>query len=128
MLLPQYNNDMKIKDILTMDRVVYCTSVKSKKKAIELIAQTYAYSLPQLNPNEIFDNIIERERLGSTAIGHGVALPHCRLENLQEAVGCFILLRNGIQFDAQDKEPVSMLFSLLVPSDAQEVHLHLLGE
>ena len=119
---------MKIKDILTLDRVVYNATVKSKKKAFELIAQTFAYTAPQLNPNDIFDNLVERERLGTTAIEHGVALPHCRLENLPEAMGCFILLKNGIDFDAQDKIPVRMLFSLLVPSEAQEVHLHLLGE
>lgn len=128
MLSTKNNLIMKIKDILTLDRVVFSATVKSKKKAFELIGQTIAYSCPQLNPNEIFDNLIERERLGSTAIDHGCALPHCRLEHLQDALGCFVLLKNEIDFDSHDHIPVKMLFALIVPIEAQEMHLHLLGE
>lgn len=126
--LKQNSLTMKIKDILTLDRVVYNAHVKSKKKAFELIAETVAYSCPQFNAHTIFDNLIERERLGSTAIGHSVALPHCRLDSLQDALGCFILLKNGIDFGATDGVPVRLMFSLLVPQEALEVHLHLLGE
>lgn len=129
-MLPLKQNPltMKIKDILTLDRVVFNAQVKSKKKAFELIAETIAYTSPQLNAHTIFDNLIERERLGSTAIGHSVALPHCRMDALQEAKGCFILLKNGVDFAATDGIEVRMLFSLLVPQEALEVHLHLLGE
>lgn len=116
-----------IRDILTVDRTIPIATVNSKKKALELIADTFAMSVPRLNAHNIFDGLVERERLGSTSIGHGVAIPHCRLEETEQALGCFILLKEGIDFDAEDHLRVDLLFSLLVPMDAHEDHLELLA-
>ncbi|MBN9288418.1 MAG: hypothetical protein BGO43_14240 [Gammaproteobacteria bacterium 39-13] len=118
---------IELRDILTLDRIVFSATVQSKKKALELIADTISLSVPSLRTHDIFDGLVERERLGSTAIGHGVAIPHCRLNETDKALGCFILLKEGVDFDAEDHLKVDMLFSLIVPMDAQEVHLELLA-
>ncbi|MBS0290140.1 MAG: PTS sugar transporter subunit IIA [Proteobacteria bacterium] len=116
-----------LSDVLTLNRVVSPGIVHSKKKAFELIADTFCLSIPTLNAHHIFDGLVERERLGSTAIGYGVAIPHCRLKKIDQALGCFILLKDGIDFDAEDHLQVDLLFSLVVPQAAQEIHLELLA-
>jgi len=70
---------------------------------------------------------LERERLGSTGLGHGIALPHARMAHVQRAVGAFIRLREGVGFDAIDDRPVDLAFALLVPQEATEEHLQLLA-
>ena len=117
---------LQVRDILSLERTVFSAPVNSKKKALEMIADTVALTVPSLRKHDIFDGLIARERLGSTAVGHGVALPHCRLRT-EEVIGCFILLKEGIDFDAQDGEPVDLLFALLVPLDADKSHLDLLA-
>ncbi len=116
-----------IRDILTLDRTVSAAIVHSKKKALEFVADTISLSVPSLTGHDIFDGLVERERLGSTAIGHGCAIPHCRLNETEQALGCFVLLKKGIDFDAEDHIQVDMLFSLIVPMEAQEQHLELLA-
>ncbi len=118
---------IQLSDILTLDRIVYSAIVHSKKKALEYTADTCCLSIPSLNAHDIFDGLVERERLGSTAIGHGVAIPHCRLEAAEHAIGCFMLLKEGIDFDAEDHMQVDLIFSLIVPFEAQEMHLELLA-
>lgn len=117
---------LSIPEILTIERTFVVTSVPSKKKAFELIAQTFALSAPSLEATHIFDQLVARERLGSTAIGHGVAIPHCRLPILH-AMGCFILLKEGLPLNAPDNIPVNMFFALAVPLEATDSHLALLA-
>jgi PTS system nitrogen regulatory IIA component len=76
----------------------------------------------------VFDSLLARERLGSTGLGQGVAIPHGRIKGLKEAVGAFIRLAQPIPFDAPDVEPVSLAFVLLVPEKATEKHLQILSE
>ena len=76
----------------------------------------------------MFDHLLERERLGSTGLGHGIALPHARIPQLERAVGAFVQLRTGVNFDAIDDLPVDLAFGLLVPQDATEAHLQLLAK
>lgn len=118
---------LHIKDILTLDRTLYLVSVKSKKKAFELIADTMSESDPALSSHDIFDKLIDRERLGSTSIGHGVAIPHARIDSLKSPIGCFLYLKDGIDFDAGAHPPVNMIFTLAVPTDAVSEHIELLG-
>src|SRR5471030_541154 len=99
---------IQIRDILTLDRTVSSAIVHSKKKAFEFIADTICLSVPTLTSHDIFDGLVERERLGSTAIGHGCALPHCRLKETEQALGCFVLLKQGIDFDSEDHLQVDM--------------------
>jgi PTS system nitrogen regulatory IIA component len=76
----------------------------------------------------VFDSLFAREKLGSTGLGQGIAIPHGRIKGLREAVGAFIRLGTPVQFDAPDGKPVSLLFVLLVPEQATEHHLQILSE
>lgn len=80
-----------------------------------------------MTEDEIFESLIERERLGSTGLGHGVAIPHARLKGREEAIGAFLKLDTGIDFDAIDQQPVDLVFALLVPEHYTDEHLHILA-
>ena len=100
----------------------------SKKKVLEFIAQLVAQHFPFLDENALFTNLVCRERLGSTGIGQGIAIPHCRLENCDRVIGALITLAEKIPFDAIDNEPVDLLFVLIVPQEATSEHLDLLSQ
>ena len=70
--------------------------------------------------NTLFNNLVCRERLGSTGIGQGIAIPHCRLENCDRVIGALITLKDKIDFDSIDNQPVDLLFVLIVPQEATE--------
>ena len=118
---------MNILDLLSVDRVIVKAPLVSKKRALELSSQLLASSQTNLSQPEIFDSLLGRERLGSTGLGGGVALPHGRIAGLEKAVGAFILLAEGVDFDAIDRNPVDMIFALLVPREATEEHLQILA-
>ncbi len=82
----------------------------------------------QLGRTRIFDSLFAREKLGSTGLGHGVAIPHGRIKGLRDTAGVFARLRSPIPFDAPDGEPVSLMFVLLVPEQATDLHLQILAE
>jgi PTS system nitrogen regulatory IIA component len=116
-----------IAPLITPDTTLLDISFTSKKKlfehAAELFAQTHG-----LKSSDIFTSLFERERLGSTALGCGIAIPHGRIKGLKDAGGAFYRLQNPLEFDAPDNQPVSLCFILLVPKDANERHLQILGE
>ncbi len=109
----------------TVPRIFFVDSFSSKKKAVETLASILSEQ-SEHSINDILEAFMNRERLGSTAIGNGVAIPHGRLENCPEAMGAIIILENGIDFNANDDKPVDILFGLLVPEDCCEQHLSLL--
>ncbi|TMH85620.1 MAG: PTS IIA-like nitrogen regulatory protein PtsN [Betaproteobacteria bacterium] len=76
----------------------------------------------------VFDSLFARERLGSTGLGQGLAIPHGRIKGLKEAVGAFVRLAQPVPFDAPDGKPVNLVFLLLVPEQATEQHLRILSE
>jgi len=76
----------------------------------------------------ILDSLLARERLGSTGLGQGIAIPHGRVRGLREAVGAFVRTRDPIEFEAPDERPVSLMFVLLVPEKSTDLHLEILGE
>jgi PTS system nitrogen regulatory IIA component len=76
----------------------------------------------------VFDSLFARERLGSTGLGQGVAIPHGRIKGLKDALGAFVRLAQPVAFDAPDAKPVTLLFVLLVPEQATEKHLQILSE
>jgi mannitol/fructose-specific phosphotransferase system IIA component (Ntr-type) len=76
----------------------------------------------------VYDALFAREKLGSTGLGQGIAIPHGRIKGLKAPVGAFVRLVNGVQFDAPDGKPVGLIFVLLVPEAANEHHLQLLSE
>ncbi|MFN2308496.1 MAG: PTS IIA-like nitrogen regulatory protein PtsN [Gammaproteobacteria bacterium] len=119
---------MHIASLITPERVVCCLQSSSKKRVLEQLSQLLVADLPGLSAEEIFDSLIGRERLGSTGLGHGVAIPHGRMGGLKAPIGAFIHLENGIDFDALDRHPVDLLFALLVPQESTSEHLQLLAQ
>lgn len=100
----------------------------SKKRILEFIAGTVAEEYSELDETQIFNNLVARERLGSTGIGQGIAIPHCRLEGCTRVVGALVTLEEGVSFDAIDNQPVDVLFTLIVPREATSEHLELLSQ
>ncbi len=118
---------MIITDLITRERIVCDGEVTSKKRVIEVLSERLATGQADLTARPIFDSLIGRERLGSTGLGHGVALPHGRFSQSQQAVGAFIKLRKGVDFDAIDRQPVDLIFGLLVPDHYTDEHLKILA-
>lgn len=118
---------MQIESLISPGRTLCNIEGGSKKRALELLANTIAQDIPEIDADELFRRLIGRERLGSTGIGHGVAIPHCRVENCTGTVGALITLSESIDFDAIDSQPVDILFAMLVPEDAHDEHLQTLA-
>ena len=119
---------MTIADLLSPELIALETSASSKKRALEMLSEHLAKAIPTLNAAEIFDRLIARERLGSTGLGHGVAIPHARTNGIDKAIGAILKLQQGIDYDAVDQQPVDFLFALLVPENSTEQHLELLSQ
>lgn len=117
---------MNIADIVAPDRVRLADDVQSKKRALEQLAEILTQGTPYLTPGDIFTGLIGREKLGSTGVGHGVAIPHTRLKGTDECIGAFMRLPQAVEFEANDEQPVDLIFGLLVPNQATDEHLTLL--
>lgn len=113
--------------LITDSRIRSRVEVTSKKRLLESLAELLAPAGPPCSPSAVFDLLNERERLGSTGLGEGVALPHARIAGIDDAVGAFVQLEQGVSFDAPDDRPVDLAFGLLVPAEATEAHLNLLA-
>lgn len=118
---------MQIESLISPGRTLCGVEGGSKKRALELLANSIAQDIPEIDADELFRRLIGRERLGSTGIGHGVAIPHCRIDRCEAAVGALITLADPIDFDAIDSQPVDILFAMLVPEDAHDEHLQTLA-
>ena len=114
---------MRIAQFLTPGRTLIGVPGGSKKRLFETIAEFAANLHPETDAEDIFDGLIDRERLGSTGVGEGVAIPHCRLENCSEIIGILMRLDDPIDFDSIDNLPVDLVFTLLVPAEATNDHL-----
>ncbi|HEC14080.1 MAG TPA: PTS sugar transporter subunit IIA [Acidiferrobacteraceae bacterium] len=113
--------------ILDQDRIVIDSKVSSKKRLLEGVTALLTHG-STLDTTRVFQILTERERLGSTGIGEGVAIPHGRIDGLDKPVGAFISLRKAINFDAQDQQAVNLVFGLLVPEEATSQHLAILAK
>lgn len=119
---------MQISTLLEPDRVACQQDSTSKKRTLDLLSSLLASALPAFSEGELFDSLINRERLGSTGLGNGVALPHGRLAGLDTPLAAFVTLSDGgIDFDAIDNKPVDLLFALLVPEESTDEHLQILA-
>ncbi len=121
---------MDINQLIAPERVKCLGGIGSKKRALENLSELLVSGAAGVDPPEIFNRLIERERLGSTGLGHGVAIPHGRLpadSEVQTTLGCFIKLDAGIDFDSPDQQQADLLFGLLVPEDCTEEHLQILA-
>ncbi|MCK5667047.1 MAG: PTS IIA-like nitrogen regulatory protein PtsN [Thiotrichaceae bacterium] len=119
---------MKFNHLIKIDHIQLNNSAGSKKKALECISQIVHNNYPELSTHKVFETLIDRERLGSTGIGHGVALPHGRLSECTDTIGVFVSLANGVDYDAIDKQSVKLLFALLVPDHSTKEHLEILAQ
>ena len=119
---------IQIGGIITPQRIDCAAPFVSKKRALERLSDLLVSAQTGLQSSDIFDGLLARERLGSTGVGHGVAIPHGRISTSDDAVGAFVHLESGIDFDAIDDQPVDLLFALLVPEDSTDEHLKLLAQ
>ena len=118
---------MQLSELLCQECSTRTLRAGSKKRALELVSEMIADHVDQLIQVEIFDSLIGRERLGSTGMGHGVAIPHGRVKGIDKAIGAFIRLEQAVDFDAIDRLPVDLLFFLLVPEHYTDEHLQILS-
>ncbi len=114
-------------NILTPGRTLCRAPGVSKKRLFETIARMIGDDQLFLPQTEIFGQLIAREKLGSTGLGDGIAIPHCRIENCTHPLGSLVTLESPIDFDAPDGRPVDLLFVLLVPREARQQHLDILA-
>jgi nitrogen PTS system EIIA component len=119
---------MKIADILTPDRILCHVQANSKKRVLEYFSKLLATENNALSSREIYDGLLVRERLGSTGIGRGVAIPHARVEKGTSTLGAFLQIEQGVDYDAIDKQPVDLFFALVVPEASTEEHLQILAQ
>ncbi len=117
---------MKIAELLNAERVQVRSDLRSKKRVLEDMGKLLSLGAPGLNDSDIFTTLIAREKLGSTGLGGGVAIPHGRVKGLEQAVGAFIRLNPGVDYESNDGAPADLVFGLLVPEQATEQHLLIL--
>jgi nitrogen PTS system EIIA component len=117
---------MQISDILAPQAVFQRVKAPTKKKLITDVAG-FAASLAGLDADKVFEALWQREKLGSTGMGHGIAIPHARLSKLDKIIGLFVHLEDPIDFEAIDSAPVDLVFALLTPADAGADHLKALA-
>ncbi len=113
--------------LLPVENIVLDLEATSKKRVFEKVGLLFENNLG-IARSTVFDSLFAREKLGSTGLGQGIAIPHGRIEGLKEARGAFVRLTSPVPFDSPDGKPVSLLFVLLVPEHATEQHLQILAE
>ncbi|MEW5770644.1 MAG: PTS IIA-like nitrogen regulatory protein PtsN [Pseudomonadota bacterium] len=116
-----------ISPLLKPADVLIDVDVASKKRLFEVAAQLFQEDR-KVSAQEVFDSLFSREKLGSTGLGYGIAIPHGRIKQLQDTACAFVRLKAPIDFDSPDSLPVDLVFILLAPAAATDVHLQILGE
>jgi PTS system nitrogen regulatory IIA component len=113
--------------LLPLPNVIVDLDVSSKKRVFERVGLLFENN-HQIARSQVFDSLFAREKLGSTGLGQGVAIPHGRVKGLKEALGALVRMKQTIPFDAPDGQPVALIFVLLVPDRATDLHLQILSE
>lgn len=116
-----------IAKLLPASNILVDVEVSSKKRMFEQVGLLFENN-QGIARSLVFDSLFARERLGSTGLGQGVAIPHGRIKGLKDPVGAFLRLKTAVAFDAPDGRPVELVFVLLVPEQATEQHLEILSE
>lgn len=117
---------MQLSEVLSLDCTKSAVQCSSKKRALEIISEIAALHTGQ-NATELFECMLSREKMGSTGIGNGIAIPHARMSDSEKAVAVLLQCEEPIEFDAIDNRPVDLLFALLVPEDQCKEHLKTLA-
>lgn len=118
---------MNFVKLLSPERIRCGVHVTSKKRSLEVLSTLLTQTEDEPAQRTVFEHLIGRERLGSTGLGRGVALPHARVDGIADARGALIKLDQSIDFDAIDKQPVDLLFALVVPKHFTDEHLRILA-
>jgi len=113
---------MLLEEIIKPDSVLCNAQARSKKHCLEILSELLVRPVPQLAADDIFERLIERERLGCTSLEQGVAFPHCRVEGLETNVAALIKLSEPVDFDSADGELVDIVFGMMVPAEINESH------
>ncbi|EKE85380.1 PTS IIA-like nitrogen regulatory protein PtsN [Idiomarina xiamenensis] len=119
---------MDLSTLLSPDCTRCAVQGASKKKLLETISQLAAPKLSGTTRQDVFESLLNRERLGSTGIGLGIAIPHGRLASATQPVAVLLTTSEPIDFDAIDNQPVDIIFALLVPEDQHDDHLQTLAQ
>ena len=117
-----------LENLLTPERTACQVPGLSKKRLFETLARIISEDQLSLTYEEVFTRLINREKLGSTGLGHGIAIPHSRIGNCTHPIGTLLTLAEPIDFEAPDGEPVDLVFALLVPEEANQQHLDSLAQ
>ena len=118
---------MELIDILTPDRCFCKIQGVSKKRVLRTLRTTLGKSFRNLDETQVFDSVMAREQLGTTGIGNGIAIPHCRVPNCDEIIGSLITLEGFVDYDSVDGKPVDLIFVLIVPEEKKEDHIETLS-
>jgi PTS system nitrogen regulatory IIA component len=125
---PQVPGVISLAEIFAPERVCCDADATSKKKALEKLSELLSSAQGTPNSRVVADRLLAREKLGSTALGFGVAIPHGRCADVSTAVAAFLKLDDGVDFEAADGEPVDLVVGLLVPEECTDGHLQLLAQ
>jgi PTS system nitrogen regulatory IIA component len=117
---------MNIADLLAPDAVLPALKAQSKKQLLQELA-VRSHGLTRISERRIFETLVERERLGTTGVGAGIAIPHGRMTEVKTIIGIFARLENAIDYEAVDSQPVDLVFMLLAPENAGADHLKALA-
>jgi len=119
---------MQIESILSQQRCYCRLSGTSKKRFLTTISELIAEDSDTLDADAIYNALLAREQLGSTGVGNGIAIPHCRVPGCPRIIGALVTLDEGIDFDAVDAQSVDLIFVLIVPAEETDEHLRVLGK
>lgn len=111
---------MLLEEIIKPESVLCNAHARSKKHCLEILSELLVRSTPDIPSDDIFERLVERERLGCTGLKKGVAFPHCRVDGIEQSQAALIKLSEAVDFDSADGEPVDLVFGMLVPRELQE--------
>lgn len=110
--------------LVNADNISHQDDAASKKRVLESLSHMLAANTPAANAEKVFQVLLERERLGSTGLGRGVAIPHARVPGLSHTIGAMMTLKKPVEFESSDGQPIDIVFGLLVPDESTDHHLH----
>ena len=119
---------MQLEDLLSPERCHCRIEGVSKKRILTRVSEIVSENIESLEVGEVFDALMAREQLGTTGLGNGIAIPHCRLAPCKNIIGALITLKEPVNFDSLDNRPVDILFVLLVPREENDEHVRTLAE
>lgn len=109
--------------LVNADNISHQDNAASKKRVLENLSHMLASNTPAANAEKVFQVLLERERLGSTGLGRGVAIPHARVPGLPHTIGAMMTLKKPVEYEASDGQPIDIVFGLLVPDESTDHHL-----